>query len=154
MHIRAMLILCLAAGEVVAGVTDPTLTIIPSSPLVGEEVEAIVATSSCTVLPPAATVLRDGFTVRIELEVPDVCSPPDVVPQRTYPIGTFGQGQYTVQLYYCSNSPPPLPRCSLVRSQAVIVQGSHHGVPFLKGTSTLFLMLATLLLGVVHVSRR
>ena len=154
MHLRMLLMLCLAAGGAGAGAPDPSLTIIPSSPLEGQEVEAVVATSSCTVLPPQATVLRSGSTVRVELEVPDVCSLPDVVNLRTYAIGTFTSGQYAVDLYYCGNPPPPLPRCSFVRSQLMTVQGIHRGVPSMETGSILVLILALMSLGNVQLARR
>ena len=154
MPFRAMWILFLAVGEAVAGVTDPSLTINPSSPLAGQEVVATVAVTGCILLPPAATVVRDGATVRVELEIPDFCSPPNVVPKRAYSIGSFDQGQYVVELYYCGNPPPPLPRCSLVRSQAMVVRGTQFSVPALGGTSASLLVFATLLLGAVHVWRR
>lgn len=154
MSYRALWILCLVVGEAVAGATDPVLTINPSSPLAGQPVVATVAVTGCTLLPPAATVLRNGASVRVELEVPDFCSPSEVIPQRTYSIGAFDQGQYVVEVHYCGNPPPPLPRCALVRSQAMDVRGTQYGVPALGGTSARLMVLAALLLGVVCVWRR
>jgi hypothetical protein len=154
MRTQLLLLLSLGLGHVFAGEPDPALALNPASPMSGEEVSAVVNTTSCTLLPPQATVVRDGTTIRVELEVPDTCSPPDVVPQRSYSIGAFAPGQYTVELYYCSNPPPPLPRCSLMRSITMGVQGTHHAVPTMNRSGLLALMSIIFFVGLIFTLRR
>jgi len=153
MRIETLLALSLLSGALTAGTPDPGLAISPAFPNEGQATELVVTTTSCTVLPPMATIVRSGVVVRVELEVPDFCSPPDVVPERRYPLGVFGRGQYLVEVYYCGNVPPPLPRCSLTGSLLMGVAGAQHPVPSLRSSGVFLLVMMIMGLALRHSPR-
>ncbi len=146
MRVKLLLLMSLASASVHSG-ESASLLIEPSHPVAGQPVEAVVRVPPCTMLPEFGTVTRNGATVVLALEIPDYCVLPQFIAERRYPIAAFAPGDYTLELHYCGNPPPPLPRCGLITASAFSVGGSQVAVPAISRQNMYLLAVITMLAG-------
>lgn len=151
MRLKLLLLMSLAGASAHAG-ESVSLLVEPAHPAAGQPVEAIVHVPPCTMLPELGTVTRNSTTVVLALEVPDYCVLPEFVQERRYPIGAFTPGDYTLELRYCGNPPPPLPRCSLITASAFAVGGAHVAVPATSSSIKYLLVAITMLAGLAAIA--